>query len=560
MIKNRDSLNQQGYKWSRHDWFYLGILLLMGIIIMFPGLSIRSLWGSEGRWAVIAREMIQSGNYFLPTINGVVYFDKPLLSYWAIILFALRDGVTEVSLRLPSVMAGIGACLITFAIGRRLFGSLSGFISGLLLMTTVMFIFWSRTGSAELLNLCAIWLMFWLFISGGLEGRFSNLFLIYNIGAVSAFIKGPIAPSVVIFAVILYSLVRILGKVNSLKNALLEEFSWILSRNGLSCILFGIIAFILLLLMPVWVTGSWESVQLMWRENVERFFAPFDHVEPAYAYFKHVMVFTAPWTLLVIASFFYYRTLWSEKTGQFILLITIGIFLFFTLSGSRRSYYILPLIPALMIITGKVLTDFLEKNRPLYLKFFFLLTGVLVGLSGFSLLYIYLRMDSLRHVSEPIICFFMIIGAILTIVFTLRKRIRQAFIIHLIMVLILEVWVFTTGVALAERQRRDLRTFSQVIQKTLAGIGNEKIVIFRDVSSSLIFYLNRGRIKEIYNGQALKEFIRQHREGFIIVDLKNLKDFNEEIDFFNQDLKPVVIEKGCEKRGECVALYRFSHD
>ncbi|HOL06572.1 MAG TPA: hypothetical protein PLM23_10145, partial [Syntrophorhabdaceae bacterium] len=157
-------------------------------------------------------------------------------------------------------------------------------------------------------------------------------------------------------------------------------------------------------------------------------------------------------------------------------------------------------------------------------------------------------------------CFFMIIGAILTIVFTLRKRIRQAFIIHLIMVLILEVWVFTTGVALAERQRRDLRTFSQVIQKTLAGIGNEKIVIFRDVSSSLIFYLNRGRIKEIYTGQALKEFIRQHREGFIIVDLKNLKDFNEEIDFFNQNLKPVVIEKGCEKRGECVALYRFSHD
>jgi len=558
MIENR-------YRWSRQDWFYLGILLFTGIIMMISGLSIRSLWGSEGRWAVIAREMIQSGNYFLPTINGVVYFDKPLLSYWAIIPFALRDGVTEASLRLPSAMAGIGACLITFSIGRRLFGSLSGIIAGLLLMTTVMFVFWSKTGSAELLNLCAIWVMFWLFIAGGLKGCFLNLFLIYTIGAVSAFIKGPVAPSVVFFAVVLYSLIRVLmhfkskgGKVNILKNTFLGEFSWILSRNGALSMLCGIIVFTLLLLMPVWATGSWESVQLMWRENVERFFSPFDHVEPAYAYLKHIMVFTAPWTLLVIVSFFSFRTLWSEKSGQFILLIAIGIFLFFTLSGSRRSYYILPLIPALMIITGRVLKDFLQIERPKYIKPFFLLTVILMGLCGFSLLYIYLRMDNLRHVSQPIICFFMIIGAILTIVFTLRKKIMQAFIIHLIMVLILEVWIFTTGVELAERQRRDLRTFSQKIRENLTGTGDEKIVIFRDVSSSFIFYLNRGRIKEIYNVQDLMEFIRKQREVFIIVDLKNLEDLNKEMEFSYQKLKPIVIEKGCEKRGECIGLYRFS--
>jgi len=152
----------------------------------------------------------------------------------------------------------------------------------------------------------------------------------------------------------------------------------------------------------------------------------------------------------------------------------------------------------------------------------------------------------------------MIIGAILTIVFTLRKKIMQAFIIHLIMVLILEVWIFTTGVELAERQRRDLRTFSQKIRENLTGTGDEKIVIFRDVSSSFIFYLNRGRIKEIYNVQDLMEFIRKQREVFIIVDLKNLEDLNKEMEFSYQKLKPIVIEKGCEKRGECIGLYRFS--
>ena len=75
--------------------------------LFLSGLSLRSLWGSEGRWAVVAREMMQTGNYFLPTINGQVYFDKPLLSYWAIIPFSWFTGVTETSARLPGALAGL---------------------------------------------------------------------------------------------------------------------------------------------------------------------------------------------------------------------------------------------------------------------------------------------------------------------------------------------------------------------------------------------------------------------------------------------------------------------
>jgi hypothetical protein len=97
-----------GQKWTFADYAALAVLVAAAIILFFPGLSLRSLWGSEGRWAVIAREMMLSGNYFLPTINGIVYFDKPLLSYWAIIPFSLISGVTEASARIPGVLAGIG--------------------------------------------------------------------------------------------------------------------------------------------------------------------------------------------------------------------------------------------------------------------------------------------------------------------------------------------------------------------------------------------------------------------------------------------------------------------
>lgn len=92
----------------------------LGSIIIFTGLFIRSLWCSEGRWAVISKEMIESGNFFYPTINGVLYFDKPLLSYWAIIPFSLKSGVTEATSRIPSAIAGFCTVIITFIIGRRL--------------------------------------------------------------------------------------------------------------------------------------------------------------------------------------------------------------------------------------------------------------------------------------------------------------------------------------------------------------------------------------------------------------------------------------------------------
>ena len=45
-----------------------------------------ALWASEGRWAEIVREMLLTGDWFHPAIDFVIYFDKPLLSYWLIAL------------------------------------------------------------------------------------------------------------------------------------------------------------------------------------------------------------------------------------------------------------------------------------------------------------------------------------------------------------------------------------------------------------------------------------------------------------------------------------------
>ena len=49
--------------------------------LLFLNLGLKGISGSEARWTAIVREMYLSGNFFQPTINFELYFDKPILSY-----------------------------------------------------------------------------------------------------------------------------------------------------------------------------------------------------------------------------------------------------------------------------------------------------------------------------------------------------------------------------------------------------------------------------------------------------------------------------------------------
>ena len=79
------------------------------ILLLFLRLGTGAVSGSEGRWLAVANEMLRSGDWLHPTINGVPYFDKPLISYWLIAIVSLLQGgeVNEFSARLPSALAAL---------------------------------------------------------------------------------------------------------------------------------------------------------------------------------------------------------------------------------------------------------------------------------------------------------------------------------------------------------------------------------------------------------------------------------------------------------------------
>ena len=119
----------------------IGLLLLFCSFLYFMNLHQRDLWNpDEPRYAQVAREMVQGGDWILMHFNGAPYPDKPPLFFWLIALSSfLWQGFTSFSARFPSALLGTLTVVLTYFIGRRLYSSRTGFLSGLILATSLKF-------------------------------------------------------------------------------------------------------------------------------------------------------------------------------------------------------------------------------------------------------------------------------------------------------------------------------------------------------------------------------------------------------------------------------------
>jgi 4-amino-4-deoxy-L-arabinose transferase-like glycosyltransferase len=312
--------------------------------VLFLHLGDRALWGSESRWAEISRNMLLTRDFFHPIINEAIYFDKPLLSYWLVIVasFATR-GLGELATRIPSALAGLVALWATRSLGRRLWTEGVAQSAGWILLTCLGFVFWSRTAAADMQNLAAVILaVAWFFARERSPGP-GAYFVFYLICVIGAQMKGLPAIAVPILALMPWLLRqgrwRAHLRVSHIAAALLcgalyyAPFYWAGHEA----------------LPPGYApqASGLGGLDLVWRENITRFFHPFDHVEPFYLYVYELPRVLLPWSPLFIAALVAglgsLRQL--DPRTRWLLEAIALIFVFFSASGSRRWYYILPITP-----------------------------------------------------------------------------------------------------------------------------------------------------------------------------------------------------------------------
>src|SRR5512135_3040285 len=104
-------------------FFHLFLLLLLCFALFFFRLGARPLWDvDEGMHASTSKDMVLSGDWVTPTFNGQNFYDKPVLHNWFVAVSFLVFGFTESAARLPSAILGLGGVLLTYLLGRKMFG------------------------------------------------------------------------------------------------------------------------------------------------------------------------------------------------------------------------------------------------------------------------------------------------------------------------------------------------------------------------------------------------------------------------------------------------------
>ncbi len=335
----------------------------------------------EGRYAEIPREMVASGDWVTPRLNGVPYFEKPPLMYWAVAACEKVLGPSEWSVRLAPAVLAVAGLLLAYAAGRRLFGRDAGFWSAIVLGTSLLYMAFVHLLGLDMAVSVLMSAALFCFILGIREapGRTRRLLFwgLYASAALATLTKGLIGfmiPGAVMFLWLL-----LVGPWRRLRPFYLPS---------------GIVVF-LAIAAPWHVlmarrNPDWAHFYFIY-EQFERFSDKTGHAryQPFYFFLLILIPGLFPWTGFAWSAV---RDALSggwarrrESPEAWFLVIWAGfILLFFSKSQSKLIPYILPIIPPFAVLVGRWLAatlrrpDAFERMKP-GLRVFGFLCGLLAA-------------------------------------------------------------------------------------------------------------------------------------------------------------------------------------
>src|SRR5438876_9883610 len=180
------------------------LLLVLCALLFFLGLGTLGLTDrDEGSNAEAAREMVQSGDWLTPTLNGTPRFAKPILIYWLIACSYLVLGVSEFAARLPSALFGTLLVLMQYAFAKRLLGPTVGLRAALMLLLNFEVLAIGRMVLTDMVLVFFTTLsIFSFFLAMGGVGRAKRWFWGFYLGmAFGVLTKGPVGLLVPLLAI-----------------------------------------------------------------------------------------------------------------------------------------------------------------------------------------------------------------------------------------------------------------------------------------------------------------------------------------------------------------------
>jgi 4-amino-4-deoxy-L-arabinose transferase-like glycosyltransferase len=325
----------------RRDLF---VLCLLALVLFLPGLGSRDLWNpNEPTYGLAVAEMAEAGEWWIPSVNGVRFLEKPILYFWLARIAALPGGVNEFALRLPSLLAALVSVAFVYLLGLRHSGRTRGLVAALLFLTTVTIAQAARMIQMDLLATAAVAAT--VYLGWGALERPRSLWPWAATGlaaGVGFLAKGPVTWILAVIPLIAAWAGARPWSLPPLRSGLLAGVT-----------LLGTMS---LWIVPLALRGDWDALhEAIVRQNVTRFLEPWDHVQPWWYFLKYLWIDMAPWALLLpLAIGVSRRDAPDAKLSRVAWAWLIGTMVFFSLSGSKRSAYLMPVAPAVALLAASV--------------------------------------------------------------------------------------------------------------------------------------------------------------------------------------------------------------
>lgn len=483
----------------------------------------------EGRYVEIAREMVSSGDWVTPRLNGVPYFYKPPLFYWLEASTIQVCGLDWTCLRFwPAFLGALGVVGI-YLTGRKLYDRLTGLLAALITGTSILYF-----GIAQIIILdTAVSVFITLALCFFLCGRekpypsrerrllFYGYYLCLVLAVLSKGLIGLAIPAVII------------GIWTVLCNRWREIPQWYLPSGILLFLVLATPWHVLAALAnpaqhgtETLFTDEPAGQGFLWFYFIHEHFLRYlttvsDRTKPFWYFFLLLPFGLIPWTVFLPQTI---RDAWQKTHRDRSVLIflwtwVLFVLLFFSISKSKLPPYILPVYPALGLLIGTYLRNALEKDESPGLKFGLIAFTVvaLIGAAVFPILasirahrieaqmFPYLILASLILTAGGIGCWYML----------RKKRNRQAF---AVMGVSMVIFTFLFHPLAYAFQHPTVYRLSQQLKPLLSE--DIRVICVWDYFQELPVYLERevGIAGHIPNEQSFGLALEDHSDRYIPIE------------------------------------------
>jgi 4-amino-4-deoxy-L-arabinose transferase-like glycosyltransferase len=351
-------------RYQRTDLIWLGLLTFL---LLALGIGLRAPWpADEPRFALIAKDMVETGQWLFPMRGNELYPDKPPLFMWSIAIFYALTGSLYIAFLLPSAIAGTVTVLAVFDICRRLWGSREAWWAAGLLLASVQFVLQAK--SAQIDASVCMWVTLGCY--GLLRATLCpNGHITWWLAGCVAMGLGIMTKGVGFLALLMllpYALV--LWRQTPLQT-LPKRYHWGWWATGVLTMLVTLLLWLLPMLLAV--DGRLDPAYNAYRDNilmkqtVTRYANSWHHIKP----FWYFLINVVPWAWLPLVVLLpwqwpHWRSAWRKNDARIVMPLgfVLLVLVFFSMSPGKRGVYILPALPMLALAMAPYMPHTADKK------------------------------------------------------------------------------------------------------------------------------------------------------------------------------------------------------